>query len=125
MTLFERTAFSGIIVVSLSACSPDVDQPQAAAGAETVGCALAGSGEFVEECLVERVQVEDQTILTVRHPDGGFQRFEQLTDGRGLVEADGADVLIRSLEDDVLEVTVGKNRYRFNARAQSADASAK
>lgn len=105
----------------LAACSPDVDQPQADAGAQTIDCALGEGSEFGPDCLVERNQVDGRTILTVRHPDGGFRRFEQVADGRGLIETDGADEATRSLDDSVLEIGVGQDRYRFDAAVQGTD----
>ncbi|MFZ1743832.1 MAG: hypothetical protein WAT93_13320 [Pontixanthobacter sp.] len=120
----HRFVFAGICVAAMSACSPDVDQPQAVEGAETVECALGEGSQFAPDCLVERSDVEGIRILTVRHPDGGFRRFHMLDDGRGLIEADGADQAIRKLDNGVLEITVGTDRYRFPAQLKAADDSA-
>ncbi len=111
-------------IISLAACSPDVDQPQAEDGAEKIACALGEGGDFASECLVERDEVDGAIFLTVRHPDGGFRRFEQLADGRGLIEADGADQVVRTLDDQTLEIQVGPDRYRFTATVRGADAAA-
>ena len=97
------------------ACTPDVEQPQAEEGADMIDCALGEGSEFGPDCLVERETVEGEKHLIVRHPDGGFRRFAQLDDGRGLVELDGADQLTRALDGDVLEISVGVDRYRFTA----------
>ena len=76
-------------------------------------CALAGSGEWVRDCLVERVG----EMLTLRHPDGGFRRFRVLADGRGLEAADGAEAAKLSIVDDKrIEVVAGDDRYRLPAR---------
>ncbi|NML11666.1 hypothetical protein HHL08_16170 [Sphingobium sp. AR-3-1] len=76
-------------------------------------CALAGSGEWARDCLVERVG----EMLTLRHPDGGFRRFRVLADGRGLAAADGAEAAKLSILDDKrIEVVAGDDRYRLPAR---------
>ncbi|MDN3645267.1 hypothetical protein QWY75_03480 [Pontixanthobacter aestiaquae] len=110
-----RFLTASALLVGASACSPDVDQPQAEEGAEMVECALGEGSAFGPDCLVERENVDGQKQLIVRHPDGGFRRFAQLDDGRGLVELDGADQLTRALDGNVLEISVGADRYRFTA----------
>lgn len=87
-----------------------------AEGDEHVACALAGAAEFARVCAVERLEDEGTLFLTMRHPDGGFRRFEVLKDGRGLATADGADPAANALVGTELEVTVGKDRYRFPAK---------
>ena len=67
--------------------------------------------------------MDNVRILTVRHPDGGFRRFEQVDDGRGLVIVDGADEARIEFANDVLEVTVATDRYRFRAAATNAGTS--
>ena len=86
-----------------------------------IECALGEGSEFGPDCLVERSQVDGATVLTVRHPDGGFRRFEQLKDGTGIAELDGADIATRALEGDTLLVTVGEDRYRFKVAVRGAD----
>ena len=108
--------------LALAACSePDVDQSQADEGADMIECALGEGSEFGPDCLVEREEVEGEKHLIVRHPDGGFRRFAQLDDGRELVELDGADQLTRALDGDVLEISVGADRYRFTANVSGRD----
>lgn len=76
-------------------------------------CALAGSGDWARDCLVERAG----DMLTLRHPDGGFRRFRVLADGRGLEAADGAEAAKLSILDDKrIEVVAGDDRYRLPAR---------
>ena len=118
-----RILAASALLAGASACSePDVDQPQAEKGAQMVQCALGEGSQFGPDCLVEREEVDGQTQLIVRHPDGGFRRFAQLDDGRGLIELDGADQLTRTLDGDVLEVSVGADRYRFTANVRGQDA---
>lgn len=113
-----------LVAVALGGCTPEVNQPQAEEGALKIECALGEGSQFGPDCLIERTVSDGQTIVTVRHPDGGFRRFEQLDDGRGLAEVDGADVATRSLEDDTLLITVGEDQYRFAAtRQQAGDAA--
>lgn len=83
---------------------------------ERVECAPAGAGEFRRTCTVERVEGAEGTVLTVRHPDGGFRRLLVTTDGRGVVAADGADKAVVSIiDDDRIEVAVAGDRYRLPA----------
>jgi len=84
--------------------------------AERVDCAPAGAGEFEQVCTIERFEGADGTILTVRHPDGGFRRLLVTTDGRGVIAADGAEMAVVSiLGDDRIEVALAGHRYRLPA----------
>lgn len=85
-----------------------------------VACALGDEVEFTEQCDVERVQNGDRRELVVRHPDGGFRRFEIVTDGRGLVAADGAEpAVVTPLTDGRIQLSVGSDRYRIPATIKS------
>ncbi|PXW75154.1 hypothetical protein C7451_107123 [Blastomonas natatoria] len=104
----------------LAACSTDTAPPDPAdvAGGDDsrIACALAGEAEFAEKCDVERVQGGDRRELVLRHPDGGFRRFEIVTDGRGLVSADGAEeAVVTPLSDGRIQLSVGDDRYRIPA----------
>jgi hypothetical protein len=97
------------LAIGLAACG------DAEAGADTtpVECALGGSAAFAPDCTMERAEVDGQRTLIVRHPDGGFRRFELGVPERGIITADGmeqADV-IRS--DGMIELRVGADRYRL------------
>lgn len=122
----RRLAFSTLLL-ALAGCSPAApEQPQAEPGAERIACALGEGSQFGPDCLVERITANGQEQLIVRHPDGGFRRFLQTADGRGLVELDGADPVKRTLAGDMLEISVGHDRYRFRARVHGGtDASAR
>ena len=92
--------------------------PAAMAGGDDdrVACALAGEPEFSAQCEVERVQNGETRELVLRHPDGGFRRFEIVTDGRGLVAADGAEeAVVTPLADGRIQLSVGDDRYRIPA----------
>ena len=115
-----RTSSLGAVLV-LAACSGAV-QPQAAEGAQRIECAIGEGAEFARDCLVERQGREGETLLIVRHPDGGYRRFVQLSDGRGLAAADGADEASATLGDGILEVTVAEEKYRFPAQEMNSNA---
>ncbi|MCP5396408.1 MAG: hypothetical protein H6918_06705 [Sphingomonadaceae bacterium] len=110
----------GLLVAACSSGPEPEPQPQATEGAEQIDCAIGPGSEFGSQCLIEEVMEGETKLLVVRHPDGGFRRFEQLDDGRGLAVVDGADEAQTSYDDGVLEVTVGGDRYRFKAKARDA-----
>ena len=90
--------------------------PRAGGGAEKIACAVEGSTTFETACVVERTSGPEGLILTVRHPAGGFRRLQVTTDGRGVIPADGAEAAtVRILEDRLIEVAVGSDRYRLPA----------
>lgn len=107
----------GLLAAPLAAaCSSEPDAPpRVAEGDERIACALGGAEAFTDACAIERSSVGDALFLIVRHPDGGFRRFEVLRDGRGVASADGADTAETRLLDNLLEVKVGSDRYRFPA----------
>ena len=113
------------LLLLLAACSGDAPvQAQAEEGAQRIECAIGPGAEFGPDCLVERAEIDGVEVLTVRHADGGFRRFEQLADGAGLAVYDGADAAEQDLVDGTLEVRVGGDRYRFPARpSRDADAA--
>lgn len=91
------------------------------AGGERIACALPGSERFSEDCQIERSPGSEGTILTIRHPDGGFRRLAVTTDGRGVIAADGAEpALVTPLAEGLIEVTLGDARYRIPATVKAA-----
>ncbi|MEM1131739.1 MAG: hypothetical protein AAGH53_02255 [Pseudomonadota bacterium] len=83
----------------------------------TLACALAGAEDFTRNCDVERVSNDDGNQMIFRHPDGGFRRFDVVTDGRALVSADGADeAKVTIVNDGLIEVQVEDDRYQLPAR---------
>ena len=115
-----RISSALIPLLAFTGCSAGAEQPQAEPGAERIECALGEGAEFAADCLVERSEVEGDRLLTVRHPDGGFRRFKQVDDGRGLIAVDGADHANLNFANNVLEVTVASDRYRFSATPNPA-----
>ena len=74
-------------------------------GQERISCAIGPGVGWTEDCLIE----QDRDLLTVRHVDGGFRRFQIVHDGRGVVPADGAEqativVVGKSLANGTIEV---------------------
>ncbi|MDM7956288.1 hypothetical protein [Blastomonas sp.] len=100
----------------LAACSPS--EPGSLPGEDDsrIACALGDEAEFTEQCEAERVQNGDRRELVMRHPDGGFRRFEIVSDGRGLVVADGSEeAIVTPLSDGRIELSVGTDRYQLPA----------
>lgn len=86
-----------------------------------IDCAVAGAAAFERVCTVERLQGPDGTILTIRHPDGGFRRLLVANDGRGVVAADGAEqAFVSIVADNRIEVSLGGDRYRLPATVKSS-----
>lgn len=84
--------------------------------ANRIECALAGSNSFERACSTETMPGEKGKMLVVRHPDGGFRRFNILTDGRGLAPADGFDdTAINLIGGGMIEVSSGDDKYRLPA----------
>jgi hypothetical protein len=111
-------------VALLAGCGGDgntlADAEREAAGeaaeAGKIDCALAGSAEFQRVCTTETVAADSGKMLVVRHPDGGFRRFDILTDGRGLAPSDGFDeTSIKILPGGMIEVKSGDDAYRLPA----------
>jgi len=127
----RRTGFV-LALLALSGCS-SADEGEAAAseaetlaeappGADTIECAVAGGQWFLPECTVERTEIDGATMLVVRHKDGGFRRFEIVSDGRGLIVADGSvEAQTEVYEGNRLDVSVGSDRYRFPATIRGND----
>lgn len=108
--------FFAFAVLLLTGCSQDAaDSAQAG---ERIACALGGAAEFSDSCLVQQSQQDGRKVLVVRHPDGAFRRFDVLMDGQGLTVTDGAEQAQLALNGDLLDVTVGNDRYRFPARRE-------
>lgn len=89
-----------------------------------IECAINGDSDFTPGCFTERLSGEGGVTMIIRHPDGGFRRFNVLTDGRGLEAADGFDKAnISIVEDGRILVSVGPDRYLLPAQIKSAAAS--
>lgn len=116
-----RALFPIAVVAGLAGCSSGKSEaPAVAQGGERISCAVAGAKEFSDTCAVDRVNTDGKLTLVVRHPDGAFRRFAVVTDGRGLVVADGAEQAKTAVDGDKLAVSVGGDRYLFPAKVKSA-----
>ena len=123
-----RTSSAALTLALLLVAACEVrDEPateaEARPGDTMIECALDGAASFKRACAVEKAEVDGGRALTVRHPDGGFRRFDVLTDGRGLAVADGADEAKTTVEGDTLAVTVDNDRYRFPVTLKTDDPS--
>ena len=106
------------LCLTLAACSSEPDSAAPTAeDEERIPCAING-GELNPVCSVERAEKDGKLSLVVRHPDGGFRRFDVLTDGRGLAVADGAEEAQIRVLDSGIDVTVGADHYIFPAKVK-------
>lgn len=78
---------------------------------ERVACAI-GNAPLAEVCTVDRTRDGERTLLTIRHPDGGFRRLH-LSDGGRITAADGAVPAAVAIGEGVAEVSLGDARYRL------------
>ena len=107
--MYSRISSTALVSLALAGCSGPA--PEMAEVAEKIACALDGAAEFSPTCTVERQIVPGGTILVIRHPDGGFRRFE--IEGDLVRTADGVDPAVVSVLPDATEVAVGTDRYRL------------
>lgn len=97
--------------------SAEADQRDRANAAGRIVCALGGGSDFARQCTVEEMATDQGTILTLRHPDGGFHRLLIIHDGRGVIAADGAEAAkVTVVDKGMIEVAIGGARYRLPAR---------
>ncbi len=120
--MFMRTSDALVLLLlsgAAAACSGETaaDAELPSGGDDSrIACALGNETEFTEQCDAERVQNGERRELVMRHPDGGFRRFEIVSDGRGLIAADGAEeAVVMPLADGRIQLTVGEDRYRIPA----------
>ncbi|AMO71729.1 hypothetical protein AZE99_07590 [Sphingorhabdus sp. M41] len=97
-----------------------------AGGDGKIECAINGDSNFTRDCFTERLSGEGRVTMIIRHPDGGFRRFNILTDGHGLEAADGFDkAQVSIVEDGKILVSVGPDKYLLPAQIKAgANASA-
>jgi hypothetical protein len=89
-----------------------------------IECAINGESDFTRDCFTERLSAEGGVTMIIRHPDGGFRRFNVLTDGHGLEAADGFDkAKISIVENGKILVSVGPDKYLLPAQIKSPPAN--
>lgn len=129
-----RIALVAVLVVASTAMSgcnrkPDngamaateSDQIREAADAGKIWCALSGASNFTFDCSLDRMDSPGGTILVLGKAEGGFRRFRIATDGRGVIAADGAEpATVKLLDNNLIEVSVGQDRYRLPATVKPA-----
>lgn len=77
-----------------------------------VDCAIGTGATWTRDCWIEQAG----EMLTIRHADGGFRRFRIVTDGRGVVAADGAEGAVVTIDGDRrIAVRAGQDQYRLPA----------
>ena len=78
-------------------------------------CAVDGERDLTPVCDRELVD----GLLMLRHPSGGFRRLQIVTDGRGVIAADGAEpAKVATVGTSLIEVSIGNDRYRLPAVVQ-------
>jgi hypothetical protein len=108
------------VVAGCSGTAPSGQESLMGGDESRIACALGGETEFTAQCDAERVQSGERRELILRHPDGGFRRFEIVSDGRGLVAADGAEeAVVTPLSDGRIQLSVGDDRYQLPATVKS------
>lgn len=101
--------FSALALVCVAGCNSGEEAPTG----DQIACAVDGASEYANVCYSERWQADGNMLLVIRHPDGGFRRFEILPEGRGIAVADGMEDARIELKGDVIEASVGDDRYRI------------
>lgn len=130
MPISDRIILPALALAVLAACSGEPDnavladveaqQVREAAEAGRVRCALGGADVFRLDCTMERIAGAEGETLVLGREDAGYRRFRVATDGRGVVAADGAEAArVTIVEDGVIEVAVGADRYRLPATMRS------
>ena len=122
------------MVLGIAACGKNdkaaFDQAEKSASKEAaldgkIECALAGSTTFDRVCTTDKISGPEGQILVIRHPDGGFRRFNILTDGRGLSPAEGFDeTKITILSSGLIELKSGDDLYHLPAQIKASEKSA-
>ena len=127
----KRLGGALVALIALAGCDRTPDNGELAeaeargskAAAENgrIECALEGAQLFDRTCTVEEMSGEGGAILVVGRSNVGYRRLQITTDGRGVVSADGAEpAKVTIVGDNVIEVTIGNDRYRLPANTGGA-----
>ena len=112
----SKAARRACLPLLLAACSAEPGTSDVPDG-EQVACALNGAKNFGQACGVERMAQGGKQFVILRHPDGGFRRFELRDGGKRFVTADGAEAAVTVANGKEREVTVDDDHYLFPALA--------
>lgn len=117
MPISDRRAAALLMALLLTGCDGG-GVPDAFSGKggvvdkNRIDCAIGENAPWTRDCRID--QAGD--MLMIRHADGGFRRFRIVTDGHGVVAADGAEGAVVSIDGDRrISVHVGHDRYRLPA----------
>lgn len=107
-------------LVLLSGCDASSDAgsrtTQESALSGRIDCALDGTSDFGRNCTLDEMSGADGAVLVVGRAGSGYRRLAIATDGRGVVSADGSEpAKVTVIGDGMIEVAVGKDRYRLPA----------
>ena len=127
----KRLGGTLLTLVALAGCDRTPDNSDLAEAEERgsreaaengrIECALEGSKLFDRTCTVEEMSGENGATLVVGRANVGYRRLQITTDGRGVVSADGAEpAKVSIVGDNVIEVTIGHDRYRLPANTGGA-----
>lgn len=119
-----------LLALLLAACGTQADRGSYAnaidnaqaqvASDEKIDCAPAGIPDFARNCTVDRTQSAEGLTLTVRNSDGGFHRLQVVSDGRGVIAADGAEAAkVTLIGDGRIQVAIGGDRYLLPATVKA------
>ncbi|MDZ7896142.1 MAG: hypothetical protein U5M50_14920 [Sphingobium sp.] len=115
--MLKAAILMGAGLALLSGCSAQSPDNQAFADHEAeangaIRCALGGATQYELRCATERAVGPKGAQLVIRHPDGGFRRFNILTNGRGVESADGSQpATVAMAGKNYLSVSVASDRY--------------
>src|SRR3546814_10678256 len=114
--MFMRTFSVAAMTLVLSAGGAPVEQEEMADIDGKLYCAVDGANELTQSCTLERIDGPVGHVLVLHQPGGGFRRFRIVSDGRGVIPADGAEQAQLALAgDNMIDVKVADDRYRFPA----------
>ena len=105
-----RISSAALLALGLAACGPQAGAPEG----ETIACAIGPGAEFADECVLEKLAMEEgREMLVIHHPGGGFRRF--VMEKSTLLPLDGAEPLVVNADHSqgALEFSVAGDRYRL------------
>ncbi|MFM7027692.1 MAG: hypothetical protein ACKOXK_03315 [Chakrabartia sp.] len=110
---------AGLIIFMVAGCDKAPAGDAIPPGAPRIACAVSGA-PMAKLCGLERQATPAGPVLVLRHPDGGFRRLQIVTDGRGVIAADGAQpAKVRLRGADEIEVQIEGDIYRLPAKAKT------